>query len=899
MKHFSFILIYILCFLKFSDSQIISQPILPEAKKDSFLFKFSDINSEKGKITNYMIEELSKSIPKMLDYTQYSFTYNYQVTFFSNNKIPNWHAVSVEIKDGKCSGDIYYKKFNVSDVLLPEYADIIIDLKNTDGSVAASVPVASVKLMKGKGEKDNIRIENLQQVSQWNVAIQNKLFYYSDSGLTAFKNEVQYINDYYNTEFVISTALQKLQSINLDNVEMVKVYDFEVKDVEKIVDDLNNKLYPEKLHLDNNDPVDFKDKFLDLIQQTRKMRFMINNMLGTIDKVYYDKGMEYYKAGDISNALKFMGKSTEANPYYSEAFYQTAYIYYTQKDLENAAKNISIITTKLNPDPQILKLTLKLGNDIYKDFISIAEEFMLAEKYNEALEVLAKAKEFCTASPAINCNEILQKDIAKSKYGVYNSFVTVSQEALNKDILYLAEIYIVKAKNYQKDNSTDIISSAEADDLLNQLVKGFIRQGFLFNEQLKYDSALVVLQKARDFCKEYPAIKCNDKLEAAIVVAKKGQYKIFLRKAESVIHSNNPAEAEKIIADTKAFQQANKQEISDTHETDSLTALIQKQYYDKYIADGMSYLSANDAAKAIASFQSAKTLEKKYNLAADKRVDSLLVTAIKPLILNDLEKACVKVWGNEFDKARIIADTAKILQSQYSLMKDSIINKAFADFSTKLHSQQCRYAQDNYDEYYRDALININLMRYKEADDYLSKCLKTVNENDGCNIKDSLAKISKDKYFHAAEYQRMLAESGNLATASKYYNAIDKYIECDNYYNNHNVHSLGIVHTPLIDYLSSLTDNNYLYKCAYYYFDKGNYDNAFKFLEILRKKAYSENNTVDLQKALANKLATNDFSTNSKQKPSVLIKKYTNSEKWYNCFKKTYTAQWKELKKKK
>ena len=495
MKRFGLILICIVCSFRFSSSQVISQALFPELKKDSFLLKYSDVNSEKVKNTNYIIEEISKSIPKMLDYTQFSFSYTCQVTFYSNSKIPNWHAVSIEIKDGKCRGDLYYKKFNISDFLLPDFADCIIELKNQDGSVVTTVPVTSIKLQHGKGEKDNLKVENVQIVTQLNAAVNNKLFYYSDSCLKAFKKEVQYINDYYNTDFVISTAIQKLQAINLDNVEMVKVYDFELKDVEKIVDDLNSKSYPEKLNLENNDPVDFKSKFTDLEQQTRKLRFMINNMLGTIDKAYYDKGMEYFKAGDYPNALKFMGKATDANPFYSAAFYQTASIYYAQKDLENAAKNISIITTKLNPDLQILKLTLKLGSDIYKDFISKAEELMAAEKFNEALDVLGKTKELCNASPAIGCNDYLQKDIAKAKYGVYNSFVTVSQEALNRDILYMAEIYILKAKKYQKDNSTDIFSSVEADDLLSQLVKGLTQQGFLYNEQLKYDSAIVSFGK--------------------------------------------------------------------------------------------------------------------------------------------------------------------------------------------------------------------------------------------------------------------------------------------------------------------------------------------------------------------------------------------------------------------
>ena len=880
-----------------------SDTVYNEVKEYSYIFKYNDNQTVSDKNCNYIIEEISKSIPKILAYTQYSFSFNSNCVIIKSGKLSKTRKqnfiVDVNFTDSKITGDVLYKTFNLSDLLKPDIADFSIIIKNSLGTSTYTLPVSAMRIKNGLGKIEKLSFQDSIPESKFNLTIQNILFQYSDSSIAKIKKYLQLVNDYYNSEFIIASALDKMKYINLENVEMIKVYDITLKEVEAVITQLDNKDYFKKLRLATNDPIDFTGKYKELTQKVQNERLMMNQILYTLDKVYYKKGLEFIANSDTVSALKFFEKATVANPYYSPAFYQIAKIYFDQKKLDDAYPYITTITTTLNPEQTLLKQSIQLGNNIYAAYLIKGESLNADEQYHETLEVLAKAKTFCATTPAINCDEILQKDIAKARYGIYNSFIIVSQKAIDKKIYNIAEIYSVKAKDYQKENSTDIISSSEADDLLSQLVKGYTAKGLSFNAQLRFDTALTLLEKAYDLCKTYPEIKCSEKLLPAISIAKKGTYRLILKKAGEYLYAGDPESAEKKIAEATYYQNSNGADIQNNNEADSLTSLIKKRWYDKYISDGIIYLNLNEGMKALSCFSSARSLEKEYSLKKDTLLDSLIIASARPYLLDYIELGCVKTWGNELEKARMISDSARILQKGYALDNDTLIANALNDLDNKIKNQQCKNAQENCNEFYRLAFKSIAKNLYAEADEYFSKFITISRANRNCNIKDSLAVLNKLKYNDAAVYQRKLNESDSLASISKYFDAINKYIECDKYFNSHNMQLFGLTHLTIKDYLSTRKDESFIYKCADYYYDKDDITLTFYYLEILRKKYYPDTNTTDLQNKIAIKLAKADYTANSKQNPSTLINNYTGNNNWYKSFKKTYISTWKELKKKK
>jgi hypothetical protein len=899
MKFKLLLIFFLFVSIKISFGQ--TDPVFTDKQADLFLFKYVESPSGKEKTSNYFIEELSKSIPKILAYTQYSFSFNYQISVSNSNKLlkpgKKECKISVEIKDGKCSGDVLYKGFSIADALLPDFVDFTISIKN-GSEVVKQITAPAIIIHAGYGITSNITFQDSIADDKFKATLSNKIFYYNDSSKILFQKKIQLINDYYHSEFVIASALENIKYIDLENVEMIKVFDIKLNDVEKIIKELKSKAFSEKLNLQSGDPIDFLSKFNDITQKTQKQRVIINQMLATLDKVYYKKGIENAGKGDTISALKFFKKSIEINPYFSPAFYQMVKIYFGQNELDKASQNITTITVKLSPDQPTLKQVIQLGNNIFSKYLTNSETLINAEKFYEALEVLKKAKLFCDSTPAIACNEYIHKDIAKAKYGIYKSFITVSQKAIDKEIFDIAEIYILRAKDYQEKNFSEIISALEADDLLSQLVKKYTYSGLLLNSQLKFDTALIVLEKASELCKKYTEIKCSYNLAPAISTAKNGIYRSLIQKAAKYIQYGEPDKAENAIATAKAYQQSNSIEITTSLSTDSLTTLIKKQWYDKYISEGITNINYNNGEKALSDFEAAKLLEKTYAVKKDHRIDSLTIAAAKPFILKYIETASVNVWGNELDKAIQIQDSLKIIQAKYALTKDTTIQKAMADLKTKIFNQQCKNAQETYNEYYRNAYKKINLKKYSSADDLFLKCMKTGEDNSSCNIHDSTARAGKEKYLHAANYQKLIEESEILASSAKYYDAINKYIESEKYFTENNIRQFGLTHILLNDYLASHKDNNYIYQCANYFVDKNNYTNTFLFLEVLRNRNCPENSTKDIQEMLAQKLAAVDFAANNKQKPSSLINKNTGGIAWYNYFKKAYMKAWKELKKK-
>ena len=622
-------------------------------------------------------------------------------------------------------------------------------------------------------------------------------------------------------------------------------------------------------------------------------------MLNNLDKVFYDKGIEFLSKGDTVTALKYIEKSTITNQNYSEAYYKLAEIYFYQKNYDNAYSPINTITTKIKPNPELLKQTINLGNNILKINLASAEKLINDESYHAALDILEKLKVFCVSTPAINCGNNIQSDISKAKYGIYMSFVIVSQKAIEKEILDIGEIYTIKAKEYQQKNLEDLKSSVEVDDLLNQLVNRLTFDGLKLNAIQRFDTASNLFERAFEIYKKYPEIKYGDKVLSQLTQAKKGIFKSLIIKAGQCIRNNQPGKADTLITEAISYQTYNISEITDKHSIDSLTILLKKLWYDKFIIDGISYLRNINGISALENFNAAKKIENNYSINKNKNLDSLILASAKPYILNYIEKACVKTWGNELDKASKFGDTAITLQKKYLLIYDTTINNALSDLNTKIKNQKCRNILDNYNDNFRTAFKFISQKKYSDADDYFNKCLNIINKNKDCNISDSLIKKNKEKYLIATNYQRKLSSSDSLAAITKYYEAINMFFESEKYFLNNNMSPFGLVHQSLKEYALNEKDNNYICCCTNYFLDRSEFTTVFEYLEILRSKNYLQALTSGIQESLAVKLANIDFSSNNKQNPSNLVYKYTNGNLWYNYFIKAYQREWKELKKKK
>ena len=329
-----FIFIFVLSFITTISCYCQSNIVFKENKNDSYIFNYIEKPTDKGAKSNYIIEEISKYIPKNLKLTQFTFQYNYEITIANTGKTSTdnkkIYSISIKINNEKFKGDINYKGFSISDILIPSFFDLTLLIDDVKNNTLIPIPfVFNISRSNKKNEAIEFNYTSVDSIARINI--KNKLFYYNDSNITAFNKRIQLINDYYNSEQIISSAYEKLKSINIDNAEIVKVHEISLKEVEALITELSEKKFSDFLNLSKNDPINFVTKLNELSQKAKNLRLLINQMLNNLDKVFFDKGIEFLSKGDTVTALKYLERSTITNKNYSQAYFKLAEVYFYQK----------------------------------------------------------------------------------------------------------------------------------------------------------------------------------------------------------------------------------------------------------------------------------------------------------------------------------------------------------------------------------------------------------------------------------------------------------------------------------------------------------------------------------------------------------------------------------------
>ena len=874
-----------------------------ESQNEIYTFKYKETFENNQDITNYFIQKISKSIHKPLNLTKYIYIYK-QTSRLTKIDLNNY-KISIELENKKNTGDVLYKRFNISDALFPSKIDFEIIVYNQDNQIIEKYKFKN-KPLNPKSTKiakfiiipreNTFKVQDMTSKTKYSITIENKKFYYTNESKKLFNKKLQLINDYYASDFILKEIFQKLQTFDLQDVDMIPVYDFKLFEIETTYEQLKSKNFPKKLDLSQYDPINFEIKIIALNNQINKLQTIINQLLATLDYVYYNKGLEWLVNGYVDKAVTYFNKSLKINPFYAPSHYQLAKINYDNGKLDKAGDIINEVLAKMYPEQNIRILLLQLTNDIYKAYLNQGEQLIKSEKYNEAIKLLEKGKEFCKITPNIIYTEEISELFARAKYGIFKSYLTVAQKAINTDNLEIAETYIKKAKKYQKDNKNDITNDKEANILLNQIINIYLEKGDKSNESLNFNNALKYFEKASILCDLSTNAIIKQKLFQAFKIAKNGVYNNFLTKAEQLLSDNDLEQAENIIIKAKNYQKANNKEIINAYAADTILTKIKYKQYLKLISDGKKQIIHKQFKYALDNFELAYKLETNWFFEKDDSLDILLKNTARPIILNKIKSGNLKVWANELNNVQDIIDSSVVLQQKYLLAEDSVINKTLSELKIKFHNRKCQNAQFEYNKDIREAQKYIGIKNFIQSEKLFDNAISIATINKSCNIDTSTASELKFKYILAANYQKYIKEAKQLLTDSIIYQSVNKYLYAEKYYSDFKIKKYGLEHIPLFNFICLQNNLNLTIYSITFYTENNNFENALSLLKLLKKKKYPKKYSRNLQENLAKKLAIKDHEENpdARPRPNAII--YTNKDKWLKYFKKTYIKKWKNIK---
>lgn len=398
------------------------------------------------------------------------------------------------------------------------------------------------------------------------------------------------------------------------------------------------------------------------------------------------------------------------------------------------------------------------------------------------------------------------------------------------------------------------------------------------------------------FCSDLYVVECKDDIVKNKIVAHLGNYRRFIAKSSESLNQGKIEEADGFIDQAINYQKENQNFIMDANEAMLVKVKIKNELYISLVNSGKTNLKSGNFETAFGQFKNAKELESKYEIKKQTQLDALLKQAVKPIILAYINLGNEQVEFNNIEKAKNYLRMAREHKNQYFQSVDKEIEEKIGKLQHQIFSQECMNAEAAYNTYLISALDMSEVFQYSEADKLLQLALDECQKLPDCGLDYSVAVNEMSRINLPATYQRMIEEANQYRDKSKYEASIQKYLEAGEYFEMNNVNSFGLFHKSTLDFI--IISNNFFVKYGLNHFIKENeIENAMQLLVELKGRNYSDKFLKPEQTVLGQKMAEADSKNGISGNPKEVVLKYTQEDKWYKYFAKSYIRQLKKLRK--
>ena len=691
------------------------------------------------------------------------------------------------------------------------------------------------------------------------------------------------------SDSLVHKLTKNLEKIDTNNIDLTSVNDIKLDEIEVPLNDAIYSLESVTVNIS-----DYKRyEIFKLQKKVNAYRRIINKQNSSLDLLFYNKGLEEITNKNYETGIKYFKKSIEVNPLYIPSLYKLSYILTEKGDLKQASELMTVLLNKTYPITTLNTQILNLANNIYDDFIKKADELKSKENYNSADEELLIAEQYCNSNSLINCNEKIEKEIVSTKYGLYKSFLSIAESAIDKKHYDMAENFIFSAIDYRKKNEKYIKDNKEAEKLAGAVTDCYINIATSYVNSHKYQKAMECFGKASALCDSIKDDECHMRVKKGISSIKNELYNELVTTAGEYMKKGKSDIAEDYLDKAKSFKNSNLKDISDSSFADIVLKKIKYGEYKRLIHDGKDFIKDDNYKYAFKSLNIADKLEKKYKLDNDREKDSLIKKAAKPVIIDKLKTSYFKIWDNEIEEAEKVIENGELRMENYYLKNDVELNYIINDLKQKVLIRKCGNYRDAYDLllYKCDGLVQ--KLEYTEAIKVYNDAITLVNTHPECKLDAEEATGNITKYQVPAYYQVMTDEANSFYSKQDYLSFLSEYDGAEGYYSSFKIKDYGLKHIPMYDLILSKDDYRLMLPAIQFYIESNHPENALNLLKYLMNKKYDSEPTKGFQERLAIRLAKDDKNLNLKPNVKSQILSYTANSKWFKYFNKKYKEEMK------
>lgn len=858
------------------------------SESESYVFEYSAVQSDKTDVNNFFIKELSKYNLSSIYNTR--FTYHYEINRKISEVDEHTLHVSADIAGDKCTGNIYYKGFDISDILMPEIADFSVVVED-NGNYIISREFREILLNDQNVFHIEFDFEVLDITKNYTFRLDDIRFYSSATDREKFFRRIGCIDNYFASIDALKLMLEHYETLDFTPENLPTTF-IKIREMERLYASVTESEFLSTMQL-NPDQMDQLNFYLQEVKtQIYNHRSKYSKLLDTFEFLRINTDMETLARNYVEEVTEFCTMSQDVTYSHRDYYYSLSLVDYTAYNLFSYKSGFEKILAKTrfcNDTDLVLQI---LKHEIYKAFLEKSESLILQEQYHLAKGVLTNAENFYLATLG-QINELdLTIQLSKANYGIYNSYLHLIDRAIDIGNYELAENYIQKARDFQRDHSTTIIANQFINRVSEDLIKLYINKGITQNQDAEFEEARYCFEQASIVCQRMGVYNHDYIIKHGLIEARNGLYLQYIDRAKMYLERGNDLEAKGFLRRAQDLASTYPAQIAVVEDFDLIKSELDYQVYLKNISEGKKYLAEGNYNLAYFKLLDALLLEEESEFMIYGPLPDLFAQAAVPYLLDQCKLGEVKVKKNELEEARYIYNECLEKQTEYGLEFERDLQTGLVLLNNSIFNKQCELTEESFEKMIAQFNDAVECGDFILADELLTKTMDISNSNYYCEFDMSMVSELQATYGPAARYQQLAQEAQNALESNDHSRFSKIYKEMEALSQQYEVIRKRIEPLPL-HYLFSIKKNlAFLETSLSDYESQEEFETALRILQVMEAGDVSGRDAKEIQQKLAVKMAAADKATAQNTDPRVNVEKYTNGNSWYKHFKKAYIKNW-------
>jgi len=793
------------------------------------------------------------------------------------------------------AGDIYYRLFNISDVLLPSRINYKVRIGNkADSSMFREKEFTNLTFGCSDTSVTGNGWFSFDQSTD-TITIPSAELSYDEEARNTFLTRLNQIDDYYACRWLLDTLDQLALKIDLKDKSRLPLNYLRIRELDHAIDLIKNRDFTYNLLLHNSDPKNLTEKLDASYKYSSTLTFTFTDELmkaGAFDWPGNTDSLSDYFTSRVLEYIRLSHKISEINGSIYKDWLDN---YFSFKAFENEPFLISLMARKLFPDALQDTVLTYFSSEIYHAYQKLAKKLIGRNKFAQAYSLMEHASQFALSDPGFPKKLMENEIISEASKGIYNSYIGIARTCLINQNYTMADDYLGKAVDYRNNHSGFIFSDSLYNVIFSDL---FFRRNNECDKLLsdkKYDKALICYLF---FEHSYDSLQLTA-LHAGLEQKKSdARYGLFLDVARNTSDALNSGLPDSALFYFEKLKELEKELPDNPHvrqKMDSLNPLIAKIKYDRLLQAGSTAVSLRLFSSAFQSFSRAKVIAEEYRIPSGLTFDSLYRLSVRQNLLTGLSSHQRLIWLNQFDSAKAYLDKVNETIFLFNLSEDSGLENATSRFIAMIENQKCHNLYDTLQLQIIRSDRSRALKNYSKSVSLLMEALGVAEKNRGCQFPLSAIRDSISKYYNPAIYQDRIGEAIRYMVTGQYQKTVSLLAENETFYQVNCLDRFGIPPVTLYEYTVSRS-NPYLTENAIaYFYGRSDFREAMRYLHLLKLQGYSERNVSETQDQIGRRMANADLRQNSKADPMILVDSYTGNNPWFNTFRSSYLEEWNKL----